>query len=253
MPKTVVGMFDTFNEAQACVRDLENSGFTKNDISVVASEAAQKLDTGTVDTGTTSVGSGAATGATIGAVGGGALGLLAGLGLFAIPGLGPILAAGPLVATLTGAGIGAATGGVIGALVGMGVPKEEADVYAEGIRRGGTMVTVQTPSDADADRAVNIMNRHNVVDIESGQRLTGARASRHTTQTQCPLPPKRSSGSEHAMRARRPPSPALLLQRGKPFRASCRARPSGKARRDCQSPKRESKSASGRCRLVAFG
>jgi uncharacterized protein (TIGR02271 family) len=166
MPKTVVGLFDTFNEAQECVRDLESNGFTNSDISVVASEEAQKLDTGTIDTSAGNVGSGAAAGAAIGAVGGGAIGLLASLGLFAIPGLGPILAAGPLVAFLTGAGIGAAAGGIIGALTGMGIPEEEAGLYAEGVRRGGSLVTVQTASDELANRAVDIMNRHDVVDID---------------------------------------------------------------------------------------
>ena len=82
---------------------------------------------------------------------GGALGALTGLGLMAIPGVGPIVAAGWLVATLTGAAAGAATGGVVGALTQMGVSSEEADVYAEGLRRGGAVVSARVP-DADAPR-----------------------------------------------------------------------------------------------------
>jgi hypothetical protein len=68
----------------------------------------------------------------VGAVVGGAAGLLAGIGLMAIPGVGPVVAAGWLVATLTGAAAGGATGGIIGALTQAGVSKEDADVYAEG-------------------------------------------------------------------------------------------------------------------------
>ncbi|MGE0223896.1 MAG: PRC-barrel domain-containing protein, partial [Acetobacteraceae bacterium] len=96
------------------------------------------------------------TGATAGAVLGGGAGLLAGLGALAIPGLGPVVAAGWLIATITGAGagaaVGAAAGGIIGSLTDAGVSEREANVYAEGVRRGGTLVTVRT----DDDHAVEV-------------------------------------------------------------------------------------------------
>ena len=130
--------------------------------------------TGTVETGkaydaratsATDETSDTAAGAGIGAVLGGLGGLLIGLGALAIPGVGPVLAAGPIVATLVGAGVGAAAGGLIGALVDAGVPEEQANLYAEGVRRGGTLVTVST-SDQNADRAVGILNDHDPVDID---------------------------------------------------------------------------------------
>ena len=93
---------------------------------------------------------GAGKGAGIGAGVGGTAGLLAGLGLLAIPGLGPVVAAGWLVATAVGAAAGAATGGIVGALTEAGVSAEEAHSYAEGIRRGGTLVSARV---ADADRS----------------------------------------------------------------------------------------------------
>ena len=80
---------------------------------------------------------GAGKGACIGAGLGGAAGLLAGLGLLAIPGLGPVVAAGWLAAMAVGLAAGAATGGLVGALTEAGVSKEEAPLYAEGVRRGG--------------------------------------------------------------------------------------------------------------------
>jgi hypothetical protein len=102
---------------------------------------------------------------------GGLAGVLVGLGALAIPGIGPVIAAGPLAAALTGlagAGAGAVaggvTGGLIGALVDMGVPQETAQYYAEGIRRGGTLVTVRS-DDTFTDRVVDILNRHDPVDI----------------------------------------------------------------------------------------
>ena len=81
---------------------------------------------------------------------GGTAGLPAGLGLLAIPGLGPVVAAGWLAATAVGAAAGAATGGIVGALTEAGVSEEEAHSYAEGVRRGGTLVSARV---ADSDRA----------------------------------------------------------------------------------------------------
>jgi len=50
------------------------------------------------------------------------------------------------------------TGGIIGALSQAGVSEEDAHVYAEGVRRGGTLVTVRVP-DADASRFESILDR----------------------------------------------------------------------------------------------
>ena len=70
--------------------------------------------------------------------------------MLAIPGLGPVVAAGWLAATAVGAAAGAATGGIVGALTEAGVSEEEAHSYAEGVRRGGTLVSARV---ADSDRA----------------------------------------------------------------------------------------------------
>ncbi|HEY7787312.1 MAG TPA: hypothetical protein VIF33_02230 [Casimicrobiaceae bacterium] len=108
--------------------------------------------------------SGAAAGAVTGGVVGGAAGLAASLMGLAIPGIGPIIAAGPIVATLTGAGVGVIAGGLIGGLTDMGVSKRDAEYYAESVRRGGALVTVRA-DDARADRAAEIMRSHGAIDI----------------------------------------------------------------------------------------
>ena len=94
-------------------------------------------------------------------------GLLAGLGLIAIPGLGPVVAAGWLVSTavaaVTGAVAGGAVGGILGALKEAGVNDEDAQVYAEGVRRGGALVSVRT-EDARIDEARMILDRSGGVD-----------------------------------------------------------------------------------------
>lgn len=180
--KTIVGLFDNFNDAQSVVSDLVNAGFDRSKISMVANDASGQYSTslgsgggsgeGVVrdtDSSAGPVAESAGTGAKAGAYVGGALGLLAGLGALAIPGVGPVIAAGPIMtalgSTALGAGLGAATGGLIGGLVGLGVPDEEAGYYSEGVRRGGTLVTVSA-DDAMAQRAVDILNRHNAVDID---------------------------------------------------------------------------------------
>lgn len=47
-----------------------------------------------------------------------------------------------------------------------GVPHEEAGYYAEGVRRGSTLITVSA-ADEWADKAADIMRRYEVVDIDS--------------------------------------------------------------------------------------
>jgi hypothetical protein len=176
MARTVVALYDDFSTANDVIRDLVDHGFNREDISLMASDATGEYGTylgegmeGDYETSATA--SGAGVGAGIGAVLGGLGGLLVGLGALVIPGIGPVVAAGPLAAALSGlagAGIGAVaggvTGGLIGALVDMGLPEEEAQYYTEGIRRGGTLVSVQA-ADHMADQAREVMNRYNPVDI----------------------------------------------------------------------------------------
>ena len=172
MSKTVVGLFDDFQDAQAVVRDLTNAGFSRESISIAANKTATGYsgDGSDFNNGASAGAEAAGKDATVGAWVGGGVGLLVGLGLLTIPGIGPILAAGPIIAALgttaAGAGIGAAAGGIIGGLTHLGVPKEHAEYYAEGVRRGGTLVTVDAADDK-AQQAVDIMNGNGAVDIDT--------------------------------------------------------------------------------------
>jgi hypothetical protein len=51
----------------------------------------------------------------------------------------------------------------------MGIPEEDATFYAEGVKRGGVLVTVQT-SDDRASEALSIMRRSNAVDVDTQRR-----------------------------------------------------------------------------------
>jgi hypothetical protein len=77
-----------------------------------------------------------------------------------VPGVGPVIVGGVLASTLAGAGIGAATGGLIGALIGLGVPEEDARHFDQGLRSGGTLVTVAAGS--RTGDALAILQRHEV-------------------------------------------------------------------------------------------
>ena len=162
MDRTVVALFDDVNTAQRALEEMLSKGFDRNDISVV--RADQKTGAGAKEAADAIEPSGTATGAGIGAALGGIAGLVIGLGALAIPGVGPIVAAGPLAATLAGAGIGAATGGIIGALADAGIPEQDAGYYAEGIRRGGTLLTVRTDENR-VSQATEILNRFAPVNV----------------------------------------------------------------------------------------
>jgi hypothetical protein len=162
MTVTISRLYDTYPDAERAVRALQAAGVSHSDISIVANNsdswfsADKKVDRDRdgVDDRAEAAGTGAGVGAGIG----GAAGLLAGLGLLAIPGLGPVVAAGWLASTALGAAAGAATGGIVGALTEAGVSKDDAAMYAEGVRRGGTLVTARV-ADADRTRLESVLNQ----------------------------------------------------------------------------------------------
>lgn len=179
MARTVVAIYDDFQLANLAVRELVESGTPRDNISIIANNTRGQYGypgaAGASQAGADEVadetGAGAGVGAGIGAAIGGIGGLLVGLGALTIPGIGPVIAAGPLavaLSTLTGAGVGAVaggvTGGLLGALIGLGIPEEEAEYYAEGVRRGGVLVTVQA-EEHKTNKIMDVLNRHTPVDI----------------------------------------------------------------------------------------
>jgi hypothetical protein len=170
MTQTVTGLFDTYLDAEYAVQSLERAGVPHRDISIVANNAAGEHDHLRSGDRAGEAGADAGKGAGVGAAVGGLGGLLAGLGLLAIPGLGPVVAAGWLASTVVGAGVGAVVGGVAGGLVGAlthaGVPEDDAHVYAEGVRRGGSLVTARV-DDALAPVARSVLTGGRAVDLQT--------------------------------------------------------------------------------------
>jgi hypothetical protein len=160
MMTAVTRLFDRYDEAHAAVLRLETAGIPATDISIVANDVGKRYSSDKIDRdrdGTDDRAEGAGAGAGLGAAAGGAVGLLAGLGMLAIPGIGPVVAAGWLASTGLGAAVGATAGGIVGALTQAGIGEDDAHVYAEGVRRGGTLVTVRA-ADADRNRVEQLLS-----------------------------------------------------------------------------------------------
>lgn len=181
MKVTITRLYDDYMTASSAVIDLESAGLPKDDISLIASNASNWYDGKLKKTNHDSDGDGVddrVEGAGIGAGIGGTLvggaGLLAGLGIMAIPGLGPVVAAGWLASTAIGAATGAVTGGAIGALTQAGVSEEDATLYTEGVRRGGTILSARVPAEA-RDRYEAILDRSavNIHDRREAYRKLG--------------------------------------------------------------------------------
>lgn len=170
MTKAITRLFDSHEQAQAAVQRLEAAGVPEHDISLIANNAEGRHLTGgrRDDADDNETAEGAGKGATTGGLIGGAGGLAAGLGMLAIPGLGPVVAAGWLAATAVGAAVGAAAGaaagGLLGALKDAGHSDEEAHVYAEGVRRGGTLVSVRCDNPDHLARAEQVLNGEGSID-----------------------------------------------------------------------------------------
>lgn len=171
MTKTVSALYDNYDDAAAAVAALEDAGIPASDISLVSNNVDNHYRTGPEKETAVDI---AADGAGAGSLIGGGAGLLAGLGVIAIPGIGPVVAAGWLAATAVGAAAGAIAGaiggGIVGSLTRAGVSEEDAHFYAEGVRRGGSLVSARVADDR-AVTAEEILHAHEHVDIDSRRHI----------------------------------------------------------------------------------
>lgn len=161
MEKTVIGVFDSRNKAENAVNEMRNTGFTQNEISIVAKDQGRQNRQGNdddMDMGTGSL----ATGTTTGSVLGGLAGIAVGAGALAIPGLGPIVAAGPIAGLLSGA----ASGGIAGGLIDWGIPEERGRQYEEEVRQGKILAAVRADEKKIQD-AANIFRKNGARDVET--------------------------------------------------------------------------------------
>ncbi len=105
-----------------------------------------------------------------------------------------------------GAAAGAVTGGITAALLDFGIGEEEAHFFAEGIRRGGTLVSLTTRMQW-LEWAENIMKRYQPLSLEEhfssrSEQQTTAFTSPQATDEQPPPATAEVSSTAPTNRAR---------------------------------------------------
>ncbi|HEX2271904.1 MAG TPA: hypothetical protein VHH35_20340 [Pyrinomonadaceae bacterium] len=152
----MTGLFKSKVSAEAAVDAIMKRGFTRDDISVLMSDATRSKEFAlqTRSHAADGMGIGGAVGGAVGAV----LAAIAAVGttLF-LPGINLVIA-GPIAAALAGLGAGGATGGLIGALIGAGIPEYRAKVYEAGLRGGGILIGVEARSEEEVDRLEELLD-----------------------------------------------------------------------------------------------
>ena len=141
MTQTVTALYDTHDDAVAAMHALTEAGIPVSDISIISSNADNRSER--THHAADDAKKGAGLGAAVGGLGKGLEATVGGLG----EGLGA-----------TVGGIGELLTGLVGTLTSAGVPERDANIYAEGVRRGGTLVTARV-ADAQAPSAREILQR----------------------------------------------------------------------------------------------
>jgi hypothetical protein len=148
---TVCHLYDSYVDANRVVLALEAVGVPPSETSVISNNfdtwystpktagVIPKREDGARRQADSKV-EGAAIGAAIGATAATAASLVT---MLAIPGVGAVVGAGWLAAVLGSMAIGGVTGGLLGALTNAGLSEEDAQVFVEGVRRGGTLVVAR--------------------------------------------------------------------------------------------------------------
>jgi hypothetical protein len=154
---SVIGMYDTMQEAENAIRALDRAGFPIQQVSVIGQNLQSERDVH----GFVTVGDIAKVGAGTGAWVGGLFGLLVGAAVLFVPGFGPLIVVGPAAAWLLGgiegAVVGALGGSILGGLIGLGVSKEHIVKYEEELKAGKYLV-VAHGSPEDVARAQSVLH-----------------------------------------------------------------------------------------------
>ena len=151
-----VGVFNTHQEAETAIKDVERAGFDMKKLSIVGKGYhSEEKAIGYYNTGDRVMFWGKQ-----GAFWGGLWGLLLGSAFFLVPGVGPLAVGGPLVVTIVGGLEGAAlTGGVTAlgaALYSIGIPKDSILKYETALKADKFLVIVHGTKD-EVTRAADIL------------------------------------------------------------------------------------------------
>lgn len=169
--REAVGVFQDADKMENAIEDLEEHGFDRAEISLLASEDAvrQKLghrfyDAKSLEDDPAVPRKAFISTAAIGDAEGALIGGLMYAGALAAAGL-TVASGGALVALLAAAVAGGASGGLIGGVLASLVGERQAREIEDEIRRGGLLVWVRTPTEDDEKRAVEVLKRNGASDV----------------------------------------------------------------------------------------
>ena len=143
--KHAIGVFSSSNIAEQALKELRDTGFPMNKISVLTKNSTgdEKLSSEDKSEPNFTRSEGVASGATAGAATGGLLALAGGIAALLVPGIGLALAAESVLTILLGSAAVAAAGGLIGALEGWYIPEKQAKFYNDRVSQGDYLVTLE--------------------------------------------------------------------------------------------------------------
>jgi hypothetical protein len=163
MAKAIAGFYKTVVEGERARTALHDAGFTQDEVGFVTGDTRGHT---LPAVGPVLKEEGSESEAVSDAFVGGAIGLAAGLFAVLLPGFGFLVAAGPLVGAFGGLTAGVAVGGLVGILKDQSISEDEAQFYAEGVRRGGALVTVHDVSEEREATAKKILDREGAIEVE---------------------------------------------------------------------------------------
>jgi hypothetical protein len=154
---SVVAIFSGHGQAEAAIKELQNSGFDMKQLSIIGK--GYHVEEQVV--GYYNLGDRLASWGKTGAFWGWIWGLVFGSAFFFIPGVGPVMVGGPVVSWLVGALETAAVFGgfsaIGGALIGAGIPEDSVLRYETALKVDNFLVIAHGTQD-DVERAKSILD-----------------------------------------------------------------------------------------------
>jgi hypothetical protein len=159
---SVVAVFQSHDQAEAAVRELQKDGFDMKQLSIVGKDLhTEEHVVGYYNAGDRMLYWGKQ-GAFWGGFWGGMWAILFGSAYFLVPGIGPLLVAGPLVVWIVGVLEGAAiVGGVSAlgaALASIGIPKNSVVQYETEVKNGKLLLVAHGTAE-EVERAKDLLDQ----------------------------------------------------------------------------------------------
>jgi hypothetical protein len=162
----IVSIFDTHEQAEVAVKQLQRGGFDLKKLSIVGKDYQTEENI----TGFYNLGERTKYWGKQGLFWGGLWGILFGSAMLVIPGVGPLLVAGSFAATIVGAVEGAIVAGGLSALgaalFSLGVPKDSILNYEAAVKAGKFMMITHGTLD-DLKLAREIVKNNNAKSVEA--------------------------------------------------------------------------------------